>query len=118
MPVQATSIPGVAQRTGATTYYIEIWPQTWAEIENKTPVFALSPAVGEIDVLASTELLETGRQIQAGYVTPDRTHLIASTHRVFSTAEKMQMGDGRVDSKQLVEAVGDRSRLHLSLIHI
>ena len=24
LPVQATSIPGVAQRTGATTYYIEI----------------------------------------------------------------------------------------------
>ena len=64
-------------------------------------------------MLASTELLETGRQIQAGYVTPDRTHLIASTHRVFSTAEKMQMGDGRVDSKRLVEAAGD-----LSLIHI
>jgi len=113
LPVQATSIPGVAQRTGATTYYIEIWPQTWSEVNNNTPVFALSPAVGEIDVLASTELLETGRQIQAGYVTPDRTHLIASTHRVFSTAEKMQMGDGRVDSKQLVEAAGDRSRLHI-----
>ena len=27
LPVQATSIPGVAQRTGATTYYIEIWPE-------------------------------------------------------------------------------------------
>ena len=25
-PVQSTSIPGVAQRTGATTYYIEILP--------------------------------------------------------------------------------------------
>ena len=25
-PVQATSIPGVAQRTGATTYYVEIFP--------------------------------------------------------------------------------------------
>ena len=25
-PVQSTSIPGVAQRTGATTYYIEIVP--------------------------------------------------------------------------------------------
>ncbi len=26
LPVQSTSIPGVAQRTGATTYYIEIFP--------------------------------------------------------------------------------------------
>jgi len=27
-PVQSTSIPGVAQRTGATTYYVEIYPAT------------------------------------------------------------------------------------------
>ena len=110
LPVQATSIPGVAQRTGATTYYIEIWPQTWEETGGAEPVFALSPSPGEIDVFASTELLETGRQIQSGYVTPDRTLLIASTHRVFSTAEKMKMGDGRADNKQLVQVAGDRSR--------
>ena len=113
LPVQATSIPGVAQRTGATTYYIEIWPQTWDELAGAEPVFALSPAIGEIDVFASTELLETGRQIQSGYVTPDRTLLIASTHRVFATTEKMQMGDGRLDSNQLVQAAGDRSKVQI-----
>ena len=32
LPVQATSIPGVAQRTGATTYYIEIWPEALASL--------------------------------------------------------------------------------------
>jgi len=110
LPVQATSIPGVAQRTGATTYYVEIWPQTWDNIGGAEPVFALSPSPGEIDIFASTELLETGRQIQAGYVTPDRTLLIASTHRAFSTSEKMKMGDGRADEKQLVQAAGDRSQ--------
>lgn len=110
LPVQATSIPGVAQRTGATTYYVEIWPQTWDEIGGVEPVFALSPSPGEIDVFASTELLETGRQIQSGYVTPDRTLLIASTHRVFATSEKMKMGDGRADEKQLVQVAGDRSK--------
>ena len=26
LPAQATSIPGVAQRTGATTYYVEVYP--------------------------------------------------------------------------------------------
>jgi indolepyruvate ferredoxin oxidoreductase, beta subunit len=113
LPVQATSIPGVAQRTGATTYYIEIWPETWDAVGDNVPVFALSPSPGEIDIFASTELLETGRQIQSGYVTPDRTLLIASTHRVFSTAEKMQMGDGRADSKQLVQAAGDRSKTQI-----
>ena len=112
-PVQATSIPGVAQRTGATTYYIEIWPETWDELNNVQPVFALSPSPGEVDVFASSELLETGRQIQAGYVTPDRTALIASNHRVFSTAEKMKMGDGRANSKKLIEAVGARSKSHI-----
>lgn len=110
LPVQATSIPGVAQRTGATTYYVEIWPQTWDEIGNVEPIFALSPSPGEIDVFASSELLETGRQIQSGYVTPDRTLLIASTHRVFATSEKMKMGDGRADAKQLVQVAGDRSK--------
>ena len=54
MPVQATSIPGVAQRTGATTYYIEIWPETWAELGDRQPVLALSPAVGEVDIFASS----------------------------------------------------------------
>lgn len=110
LPVQATSIPGVAQRTGATTYYIEIWPETWDTLGDRIPVFALSPSPGDVDIFAATELLETGRQIQSGYVTPDRTLLIASTHRVFSTAEKMQMGDGRTDAKKIVQAAGDRSK--------
>ena len=32
LPVQSTSIPGVAQRTGATTYYVEIVPAIWSEL--------------------------------------------------------------------------------------
>lgn len=113
LPVQATSIPGVAQRTGATTYYVEIWPETWDALGDRAPVLALSPAPGEVDILAATELLEAGRQMQTGFVTPDRTLLIASMHRVFSTAEKMKMGDGRVDHKQLVQAAGARSKSHI-----
>ena len=42
LPVQATSIPGVAQRTGATTYYIEIWPRTWSGLNGREPVLALA----------------------------------------------------------------------------
>ncbi|HER27649.1 MAG TPA: indolepyruvate oxidoreductase subunit B, partial [Rhodospirillales bacterium] len=75
LPVQATSIPGVAQRTGATTYYIEIWPE--AVSGDKQPVLALSPAPGEVDMVATTELLETGRCIGNGLISPERTHLIA-----------------------------------------
>ena len=36
-PVQSTSIPGVAQRTGATTYYIEIVPTLWGDLGGKRP---------------------------------------------------------------------------------
>src|SRR3981081_2183199 len=39
-PVQSTSIPGVAQRTGATTYYIEILPVTFAALRGKRRVLS------------------------------------------------------------------------------
>jgi indolepyruvate ferredoxin oxidoreductase beta subunit len=54
--VQATQIPGVAQRTGATTYYLEVMPK-----QGPAPsVLALNPAIGEVDVALATELLEAG----------------------------------------------------------
>ena len=39
--VQGTSIPGVAQRTGATTYYVEIFPRPLIELGGRQPVFGL-----------------------------------------------------------------------------
>lgn len=109
-PVQATSIPGVAQRTGATTYYIEIWPRTWDHLGSRTPIMALNPAIGEIDLMVASEFLECGRAIQAGYVTPDRTHLVTSNSRVHTTAEKMAMADGRFDLGKLMRAAETRSK--------
>src|SRR5690348_3114383 len=76
-PVQSTSIPGVAQRTGATTYYIEILPASRRELDGRTPVLALVPGVGDIDLLVASELMEAGRAVAAGFVTPDRTLTIA-----------------------------------------
>jgi indolepyruvate ferredoxin oxidoreductase beta subunit len=102
LPVQATSIPGVAQRTGATTYYIELWPQPWESLAGRDPLLALSPAPGEVDILVASELLEAGRAIAGRWVTPERTLLIASTHRVYTTAEKMALGDGRHDSNAIL----------------
>ena len=64
-PVQSTSIPGVAQRTGATTYYIEIFPVPARELGGKRPVLALTPGVGDIDVAVASELLEAGRPVEA-----------------------------------------------------
>ena len=99
--VQATSVPGVAQRTGATTYYLEICPK---DGEARAPVLALTPTPGHVDVVVASELLEAGRAIQNGFVTPDRTTLIASTHRVFSIGEKIAMGDGRFDGERVLGA--------------
>jgi indolepyruvate ferredoxin oxidoreductase beta subunit len=103
-PVQSTSIPGVAQRTGATTYYVEIYPAKLSDLEGRRPVMTLTPAPSYVDVMVASELLEAGRAIQNGYVTPDRTTLIASTHRIYTVAEKMQMGDGRFDSDVVLKA--------------
>ncbi|HYF21511.1 MAG TPA: indolepyruvate oxidoreductase subunit beta family protein [Ramlibacter sp.] len=99
---QTTSVPGVAQRTGATIYYVELYPRAQAEADGGRPVLALMPLPGDVDVVLASELMEAGRAVQRGLVTPDRTTLIASTHRVYSIAEKIVPGDGRVDSGNLV----------------
>ncbi len=97
--VQATSVPGVAQRTGATIYYVEIFPASAA----RQPVLALMPVPGDVDVVIASELMEAGRAIQRGLVTPARTTLIASTNRVYSMTERTAMADGRVDSGKLLD---------------
>ncbi|WP_340610690.1 indolepyruvate oxidoreductase subunit beta family protein [Xenorhabdus bharatensis] len=98
---QATSVPGVAQRTGATIYYVELFPGT-DDPDAPAPVLALMPTAGDVDIVLASELMEAGRAVQRGFVTPDRTTLIASTHRAFSMKEKSAMGDGRVDSRRLI----------------
>jgi indolepyruvate ferredoxin oxidoreductase beta subunit len=67
-------------------------------------VLALMPVPGDVDIVVASELMEAGRAIQRGLITPDRTTLIASTNRVFSMTEKVAMADGRVDAETLTEA--------------
>jgi len=106
---QATSVPGVAQRTGATIYYVEMFPA--AQVPwGAEPVLALGPVPGEVDVVIASELMEAGRGLQRGLVTPDRTVLIASTHRVYSMTERTSAGDGRVDSRKLLDGARAGSR--------
>lgn len=97
---QSTSVAGVAQRTGATIYYVEMAPDT-----GRDPIFSLSPAPGDVDILIAAELMEAGRAVMRGFVTPDRTTLIASAHRVLAVSEKIVPGDGRADSPGVTEAV-------------
>ena len=109
-PVQSTSIPGVAQRTGATTYYVEVYPAKRDALGSRRPVLALTPSPGNVDLMVASELVEAGRAMQNGFVSPERTTLVASTHRVYTVAEKMAMGDGRADTDRIVKAAGELAK--------
>jgi indolepyruvate ferredoxin oxidoreductase beta subunit len=109
---QSTSIPGVAQRTGATTYYLEVFPLAIPLLQGRRPVFSLNPVPGALDAMISSELLETTRQIANGMSSPDRTLVITSSSRIFTTQERMQLADGRADSAGLLKVVQDFSREH------
>jgi indolepyruvate ferredoxin oxidoreductase beta subunit len=111
-PVQATSIPGVAQRTGATTYYLEVFPVPVKELGGKRPVLGLYPVPGRLDALVSSELLETVRQIGLGHASGERTLVLSSTARALTTMEKMQMGDGRRDARELLNLIAAHSHAH------
>jgi indolepyruvate ferredoxin oxidoreductase beta subunit len=112
-PVQSTSIPGVAQRTGATTYYVEMFPVPAASLSGGQPILALTPGAGDVDVVLASELMEGARAIGNGFVTSDRTALIASTHRSYAIAERMAMGDGRYDTGRLTKAIETHAKQHL-----
>jgi indolepyruvate ferredoxin oxidoreductase beta subunit len=95
--VQATSVAGVAQRTGATIYYVEM-------SRASRPVLALMPAAGDVDIMITAEMMEAGRAILRGFVTPDRTTLITSTHRALAVSEKVQPGDGIANADEVMAA--------------
>jgi indolepyruvate ferredoxin oxidoreductase beta subunit len=109
--VQATSIPGVAQRTGSTTYYLE-FVRTGDGAPR--PTLSLYPVIGDVDLYAASELLEVGRAIANGFVTPDRTTVVAADHRIYTIAERIAMGDGRYDRDKIVGAATEMAKtLHL-----
>ena len=111
-PAQATSIPGVAQRTGATTYYLEIYPLPHSQLQGRLPVLGLNPLPGRLDALVSSELLETARQIGNGLASNDRTLVISASSRALTTAEKMTMGDGRRPKGPLLDVIAAHSQRH------
>jgi indolepyruvate ferredoxin oxidoreductase beta subunit len=97
---QTTSVPGVAQRTGSTIYYVEMLPAR----DGKAPIFSLMPTPGDVDVVLAAELMEAGRSVLRGLVTPDKTTLIASTHRTFAVSEKQTPGDGIGNPETVIDA--------------
>lgn len=109
---QSTSIPGVAQRTGATTYFFEMYPVPVAQLGGRQPVFSLNPIPGRLDALLSSELLETARAVSNGLPSPDRTLIITSSSRTLTNAERMHLGDGRLDDAALIAIMQSACRAH------
>jgi indolepyruvate ferredoxin oxidoreductase, beta subunit len=103
-PIQATSIPGVAQRTGATSYYIECLAQELAANEVAPPM-CLAPLAGDLDLVISSELLETARAVERGLCDRERTVIISSTTRALTVGERTAMGDARLDSAVLSNGI-------------
>jgi indolepyruvate ferredoxin oxidoreductase beta subunit len=107
---QSTSVPGVAQRTGATIYYIEALPLPPNAPHGLRPVLSLMAVPGEVDIVIGAEFMEAGRAIQRGLVTPDRTTLIASSHRAYAVVEKQTPGDGIGDAATMLKAAEATAR--------
>jgi indolepyruvate ferredoxin oxidoreductase beta subunit len=108
---QSTSVPGVAQRTGATIYYVETLQ---SDGSGRRPVLSLMPVPGEVDIVIGAELMEAGRAMQRGLVSPDRTTLIASSHRAYAVSEKIVPGDGAGDPAKVYEAARATSKQFLA----
>lgn len=100
-PAQVTSTPGVAQRTGATTYYIEMFPERAPESD---PVFSLFPCAGDVDMVATLEPMEAARALSLGFVT-DGTTIVTARERVYAIGEKIVAGDGTADGAAAIEAL-------------
>ncbi|UCE32779.1 MAG: indolepyruvate oxidoreductase subunit beta family protein, partial [Burkholderiales bacterium] len=111
---QSTSVPGVAQRTGATVYYIELFPPLRGEPvpggRRPGPVLALMPAPGRVDLVIAAELMEAGRALDRGLVSPDRTTLVASSHRSYAVSEKTVPGNGIADAAAVTAACAAQAR--------
>ncbi len=113
---QSTSLAGVAQRTGATIYYLEFFPRD--QLDEQQPVMSLFPAQGDIDIAIASEVAEAARMVQRGFVSADKTTLIASDHRVYSIAEKTELGDGTIDPDVLRDIAGRyaKSYIHYDML--
>ena len=105
---QATSVAGVAQRTGATIYYVEMVAPT----PGREPILALMPVPGDVDVVIAAELMEAGRAVERGLVTPQRTVVVASRHRAYAVPEKTAPGNAVADAAS-VEAILSRESKRL-----
>ena len=64
---------------------------------------ALMPVAGDVDCVVAAELVEAGRAMARGLVTPERTTLIASSHREYTISERSAMGRAVGTEDELIE---------------
>jgi len=107
---QSTSVAGVAQRTGSTIYYIEMLPLDMLPGDGRQPILAQMAVPGEVDIVIASERIEAGRALQRGFITRDRTTVIVSSHRNYSTEEKAAPGNGIVDADRVIDEVRAHAR--------
>jgi len=110
-PAQATSTPGVAQRTGGTTYYFELYPE---RIRDATPVFCLFPSSGEVDLVAALEPVEAARALQNGYVDRNTT-VVTLRSRIYGISEKIVPGDGTLPASAALDALARSAKRLVAL---
>ncbi len=87
-------LPGLSQREGATTYYLEFFARP-----EETSLFSPFPEKGQVQILIGLELLELLRAIQSGYLSTDGV-IVGSTHRVLTADEKLPIKGGFVTEQQ------------------
>lgn len=110
-PAQVTSTPGVAQRTGATTYYFELFPERTPAAD---PVFSLFPCTDDVDLVTALEPMEAARALGLGFVT-GRTVVVTARERVYAIGEKVVAGDGMIDAAGAVEALSRAAKRVIAL---
>jgi len=103
--VQGISLPGLSQRGGSTTHYIEAYPKNSGE----NIVFSQYPLPGDIDLILSQELLELGRILKDGFGS-ENTTIISSTHRIYSTQEKLPISSGIYSEEVLTKFAEEFSK--------
>lgn len=96
--VQGVGLPGLSQRGGSTVYYLESYSKL--KSDSKPIIFSQYPLPGDIDIILAQEFLELGRVLELGYGS-DNTTIVSSTHRIYSTLEKMPLSSGIYSDENL-----------------
>ncbi|MBI4228428.1 MAG: 2-oxoacid:acceptor oxidoreductase family protein, partial [Deltaproteobacteria bacterium] len=96
--VQGVGLPGLSQRGGSTIYYLESYSKIRSD---RIPIiFSQYPLPGDIDIILAQEFLELGRVLELGYGS-NKTTIVSSTHRIYSTLEKMPVSSGIYSDENL-----------------